>query len=510
MKESRTYNAFRNVRSGLINNFIILFTPFITRTIIIKILGSEYLGLNGLFTSILQVLNMAELGFSNAIVFSLYQPIAENDVNRVCAYLSLYKKVYTCIGAAIFTIGTIISPFLPYLINGSYPSNINLYIIYLLYLVNTSLSYFLFAYKSAILTAAQKQSKIYEISTGLTFAKLLFQIIVLIILKNYYFYLIGNLLYTIAYNLLIAIITQKEFPLFICKGKLDKSSMQQVIQEIKGLIIGKISFTSRNSFDNIVLSMFCGLTMVAIYSNYYYIFSSALGILLIIGQSITAGIGNCLATETADTNYVRFKKLNFYYNWIGSWFSVCLLCLYQPFMQLWLGKKFVAPDYVMLLFVIYFYITQISQLCSVYAAASGIWWEIRYAQIGEMIMNLCLNFILGWKFGITGILIATIITVFIFSFLMQAEIGFHCYFKINAIEYFIIEAKWVLKTFFMAFCSYYLCNVFNFKLLTEFIYCIIICTTIPNLLIFITSYINKGEKKYIEELIHYATKIKKS
>ena len=165
MAESKTKNAVTNIRSGLLNNFIVLFIPFIVRTVMIKVLGSDYLGLDSLFTSILQVINMAELGFSSTIVFSLYQPLAENHVNEVCAYMALYRKVYSCIGCIVLAAGIVILPFLPQLINGTYPQDVNLYIIYFMYLINTSLSYFLFAYKGALLTAAQKQSHIYGISS---------------------------------------------------------------------------------------------------------------------------------------------------------------------------------------------------------------------------------------------------------------------------------------------------------------------------------------------------------
>ena len=302
---------------------------------------------------------------------------------------------------------------------------------------------------------------------------------------------------------MVARVTKKEFPLYVCKGTLDKESINKVTQQVKGLVIGKISYTSRNSFDSILISMICGLTVVAVYSNYYYIFSAALGIILVLGQSITAGIGNCIATVSAEVNYTNFKKFNFYYNWIGCWFSICLLCLYQPFMKIWVGNEFTASYEVMFLFVIYFYVTQVTQLSSVYAAAAGIWWEIRFVQIGEMITNLALNILLGWKFGVVGILWATIISVFVYCFIMQTIIGFKCYFKRTALEYFWIEFKWLICFVCMSALSYGLCSLVNLGNITKLIYCALICILVPNIFIVVGSFLNKKNRPYLYGLIYY-------
>ena len=127
MKDSRTKNALRNMIFGFFNKFVVLLFPFIIRTVIIKTLGSEYLGLNSLFISILQVLNLAELGFSAAIVYSMYKPIAENDTKTICALMNLYKKIYRVIGFTVMAIGLFLLLFLKFFIKGAYPTDINIY-----------------------------------------------------------------------------------------------------------------------------------------------------------------------------------------------------------------------------------------------------------------------------------------------------------------------------------------------------------------------------------------------
>ncbi len=509
MAESRTRNAVKNIKSGVINNIINVITPFITRTVLLKVLGSDYLGLNGLFSSILQVLNMAELGFSSAIVFSLYRPLAEDDDKKVTALMCLYRKVYRIIGCAVFGIGICLLPFLKYLISGSYPIGINIYIIYLIYLANTSLSYFLFAYKGSLLTASQHQSVITNISSVLMICRFIYQIIVLLILRNYYIYLIGNTVYTVLYNIWVAYVVNRRYSrYFKTKEELDKETKFQIKQQIKGLIIGKISYISRNSFDSIVLSTFCGLTAVAVYSNYYYIFSAVLSIILLLGQSITAGIGNRIATESKESNYSDFMKFNFIYSWIGTWFSICLFCLYQPFMTIWAGESLTASFEVMLLFVLYFYITQMAQCRSVYATAAGLWWEIRISQIGEMVANITLNIILGYYFGMTGILLATIISVFVFGILMQTMIVFKCYFERTALNYYKSQIMWLVRLIIIGTVTYSICqavsSIFNNQWIAFFAN-LTICALLPNIIITLFNKMHLECKVYEKDMIGYFT-----
>lgn len=187
---SRTQNAIRNIFTGVFNKIIILLFPFVIRTVIIKKLGTEYLGLSSLFTSILQVLNLTELGFSSAIVFSLYKPIAEKDDNRICSIMNFYKRIYRIIGFIILVMGLIVLPFLPNFIKGSYPSDINLYILYLIYLFNTVITYYLFAYKSALLNAMQRNDIINNVNSITVIIQYILQIIILYCTKNYYIYMI--------------------------------------------------------------------------------------------------------------------------------------------------------------------------------------------------------------------------------------------------------------------------------------------------------------------------------
>ena len=264
MKNSRTFNVKRNIFSGFINKIASLGLPFFIRTIIIHKLGAEYLGLNSLFASILQVLNMAELGFSSAITYRMYKPMASNDIDTVCALMAFYRNVYKIIGISIMIAGLFLMPCLKLLIKGSYPDEISIYLLYFIYLINTSISYLFFSYKSVLLNVAQRQDILSNIDTILLIVRSIFQIIVLLIYNNYYLYLVWNPVATLVNNIAIAVITSKYFPEYICRGKLPENEIRDIRVQIKGLVIGKIGNVSRNSFDSIILSAFLGLVEVAI------------------------------------------------------------------------------------------------------------------------------------------------------------------------------------------------------------------------------------------------------
>ena len=169
--------------AGMINKIITILIPFVMRTILIKVLGTQYLGLSSLFTSILQVLSLSELGIGSAMVFELYEPIAKNDTERICKLQKLYKNIYRIIGTVILILGLVLLPFLDKFIKGGYPADINLYALYILYLLNSSASYLLFAYKTTILNAFQRNDVILNIGSIVHIGLYSIQIICLINFK---------------------------------------------------------------------------------------------------------------------------------------------------------------------------------------------------------------------------------------------------------------------------------------------------------------------------------------
>ena len=480
---NRTKNASRNIIFGFINKVIVLLFPFVIRTVLINSLGSEYLGLNGLFTSILQVLNLAELGFSSAIVFSMYKPIADNDSETICALINLYKKIYRIIGIVIILVGLALLPLVPFLIKGSYPTDINIYYLYIIYLVNTGISYFLFAYKSSLLIAHQRSDITSNIQSITYILQYVVQILVLVKLKNYYLFVSIQIISTILNNILIAIITKKKYPNYICKGNIDKNIKNSIKKRVSGLMINKVCQTTRNSLDSICISSFLGLNLVAIYSNYYSIIHALMGFLSILSSSIIAGIGNSIVTESEKKNYKDMKKFNFLYMWISGWITVCLVCLYQPFMKIWMGEKYMFSYGVVILLCIYFYSLEMGVIRGAYSDAKGLWYENRYRAIAESITNIVLNIILVKFLGIYGIILGTLISLLIINFGYGSQILFKYYFVNEKIsDYFISHGIYALTTSIICVITFIICNLINCSGLLEIILKLLICVIIPNVL----------------------------
>lgn len=471
---------------GVISNIVKMVLPFIVRTILLKLLGEQYLGLNGLFSSVLQVLNLADLGFGTAVVYSMYKPIANDDENTICALLAYFKKVYRIVGTAILGIGICLAPFLEYLISGEIPGDVNIYLIYFIYLGNTVISYWMFAYKGSLLAAHQRNDVSLKISTFLLFIQYGLQIGILFVIKNYYFYLLVLPVVSILTNVATAIATQRLYPQYVCRGQIDSIMQGNIKKQIGGLFLSKVCGTTRNSLDSIFISAFLGLKNVAIYGNYYYILNAVHGLLSVTNTSMLGGIGNSVAKETVEKNYQDFKKFTFLYAWIAGWCSCCMFCLYQHFMDIWVGSELTFSFDIMLLFCVYFFFLTMTDIKNTYTDACGLWWENRTRSILETVVNLVLNIGLGYLFGVRGVLWATLITIIGINIIYGTKILFRYYFVNRSfIRQLIRYTVYFVMAVIVSVITYGVCMIIPN---TGFIWLLakgIVCVVLPNLLFYI-------------------------
>ena len=337
-KIERTKNATRNIIFGVILKAYQIIVPFLMRTAMIYLMGVQYLGLNSLFTSILQVLNLAELGVGSAMIYSMYKPIAEDDNATICALMKLYKTYYRIIGLVIAVIGCALTPFIPKLISGDVPDNLNIYLLYLLNLGATVLSYWLYAYKNCILQAHQRVDIVSKVSLVTSTIQYALQLLVLWLFKDYYLYVIVLLATQALTNITTAMCADRIYPQFKPKGQIATEEKKAINNRIKDLFTSKIGGIIYDSADTIVISSFLGLTALAIYQNYFYILNAITGLITVVFSACTAGIGNSIVVETKEKNYKDLNKFTFIICWGAGFCAVCLLCLYQPFMELWVGK----------------------------------------------------------------------------------------------------------------------------------------------------------------------------
>jgi len=476
----------RNIKWGMVNKILLIVLPFVMRTILIKHMGSEFAGLSSLFTSILQVLNLAELGVGSAITFSLYKPLAENDTETIRATMALYKKVYRIIGLIILILGLIILPFLSFFIKGNVPNGINIYILFSLYLLNTTLTYFLFAYKTILLEANQRNDIISNVNTVLYIAQFVYQVFVIINFKNYYLYIAVLPIVTIINNILGALYAKKMYPEYYCEGQLSKEKKSNIKKRVYGLMIQKICATTRNSLDSIFISSFFGLSIVAIYNNYYMISTAIISLLSVFTTSMVSSIGNSVATEQEEKNFKDMNKFNFIYMWISGWCTICLLCLYQPFMKLWLGEDYMFEFVTVILFCVYFYSLKMGDILSSYNQGAGLWWEGKYRALAETVLNVVLNFVLGKLLGVNGIILGTLISLLLINFGYGSTIIFKYYFKNSKItEYFRKHLLYFIVTLIISVVTYLVTMLVNINVYADVAIIGIICVILPNILYFI-------------------------
>lgn len=485
-KIERTKNASRNIVFGVILKAYQILVPFLMRTAMIYLMGVQYLGLNSLFTSVLHVLNLAELGVGSAMVYSMYKPIAEDDNTTICALMKLYRTYYRVIGLVIAVVGGTLAPFIPHLIKSDVPVGINIYILYLLNLGATVLSYWLFAYRNSILQAHQRTDVVSKVTLVTSTIQYGLQLFVLWAFHNYYLYVIVMLSTQALTNIVTAVCADRLYPQFKPRGKADEIQVKQINQRIKDLFTSKIGGIIYDSADTIVISAFLGLTVLAVYQNYFYILNAITGLIAVVFSACTAGIGNSIVMESKEKNYQDLNKFAFIITWIAGLCSVCLLCIYQPFMELWVGKDLMLSLSAVVCFVIYFFVRQFNALFNLYKDASGMWHEDRLRPLAAALTNLVLNLILVQFIGIYGILLSTVLAILCVGMPWLLHNLFTVIFEKKHMWNFIGRlAKYSSVVTISCLVTYFICSRFSIGLIPTILVRGVICLIVPNLIYYL-------------------------
>lgn len=483
MRIERTKNAGRNILFGTLLKIYQMAIPFLMRTAMIYFLGVQYLGLNSLFTSVLQVLNLAELGVGSAMVYSMYKPIVENDTYQICALLKLYRLYYRIIGTVILILGMVLLPFIPRLIRGPVPEDTNIYILYLLNLGATVLSYWLFAYKNSLLQAHQRIDVSSKISIVIDTFKYIGQFLFLWLTSNYYYYLVLALFFQVILNVVTALIVSKMFPNYKPTGSLKSTDIKAINHRIQDLFTSKIGSVVVNSADTIVISAFLGLEILAIYQNYFYILTAVIGLVTVVFNSCTAGIGNSLITETSEKNLADLRKFTFIICWISCFCSCCFLALYQPFMQIWVGKNLLMDYSIVICLVIYYYIHEVNQLLNTYKDAGGIWHKDRFRPLITAGTNLILNLLMVNHFGLYGIIFSTVLSMLFVGMPWIIYNLFTTLFeKTSMLRFLKALFEYCIVSLIACLICTFICNGINLNPFLTIIVRLLLCAIIPNAL----------------------------
>lgn len=405
----RIKNSLNNIMTGVVGQLILTITGFITRTIFINVLGSTYLGVSGLFSNILTILSFAELGIGQAIIFSLYKPIAQQDEDKICALMKLYEKVYRILFVIVLTLGLSILPFLQYIIKDINTIE-NIRIIYMLYVINSASSY-LFNYRSTFITASQKNYVVNVVGFLTNIVMTVTQIISLLVFKNYLVYLIIQISFGFVQNLIIYFYSSFKYPFLKRKDipDLNKLEISKIKKDVSALILYKIGTIALNSTDNIIISSFVGIQTVGLYSNYLLLETSIKGFLSTIFSNLTASIGNLNAKESKEKKVFMFNVINLTTFWFYSVCSICLFTCMTPFIDIWLGKDYILSVSVSLIICVNMYIAGMLFAPFNYRQTMGLFVQGKYRPVISAFINIVVSIILVQKFGLAGVLWGTAI-----------------------------------------------------------------------------------------------------
>lgn len=435
--QSRTKNVTVNSMVSLLCQVLNLLLNFLTRTIFIKILGAEYLGVNGLFSNILTILSFAELGIGNAIVFNLYKPLAQDDKPQISSLMLLYKQVYTAIGLFVLGAGLLVTPFLGVIIKTkpNIPENISL--LYILFLLNTVVSYF-FVYKKNIIIADQKNYITLIVTQATTIARVILQTSFLLLTHNFIVYLTIQIGCTLAENFVCSALADKMYPYLKNSNPvpLSKSETKSIFADVKALAIYKFGSVILNGTDNILISMLLSVRDVGLASNYTLLMNSANSILGKLIDAFTASVGNLNTESNAEKQYNVFKKIMFISSWIYGFAAVGIYLVSKDFIITWIGEKYLLSSIVVFSICFDFYVKGVQAAPYMYRTTLGLFIQGKWAAVIAAVVNLILSVILCKAIGLGGIFIATPISRLISTGIIDPYLIYKRTFKRNVLEYF--------------------------------------------------------------------------
>ncbi|MDC7294822.1 hypothetical protein NXH67_14995 [Butyrivibrio sp. DSM 10294] len=461
MSASRSKRTVQNMSMGFIYQFTSMLLSFVSRTVFIRTLGDEYLGLNGIFGDVLTLLSMADLGFSTAMAYSFYKPLAEHDEDKIRSLVTFYKKIYNTIALAVLGLGLCCIPFLRFIVNTEKDID-HLEIYYLFSLAGVVTSY-LFVYKTTLLTADQKNYKVTNIRMVTNFVKVVLQILVLYFFRNYILYLAIGTGMGIINNLIASKKAESEYPyirnLKVQRG-VDKQLKDSIVDNMKSVFIYKVSTTVFSATDNIIISMVISTAMVGLYSNYLMLSHKLLLIEQIIFSAMTASIGNVIASEKSEKRYQVFQSIQSMSFIFCGIITTCYCIMADDLVRIWLGDSHRLPMLLVIAVSLNTFLACALQPLWSYRDASGLYRKTKYIMLVATIENIVLSVVLGKLIGVAGVIFASAIARLTTYFWYEPKLLFREYFERSARSYFLDMLKNLLLSVAVVGTVYFVSSKF--------------------------------------------------
>lgn len=503
MKSERKKSSFKNMITAVSSNVLTIIVGLVAQAIFIKILGSEYLGLNGLFSNVISMLGIVELGMGSAIIYNMYKPIAEENHEKIKSLMQFYKKSYRIITLIISIIGIMIIPFIKYIVDiESVTVGINVYLVYILFLLETICSYIL-SYKRSMLYADQKEYITNIIHMEYTILVNTMQLTFLYFTHDYYLYLIIKVMMRLVENIVISSYVNRRYSYLLDNNvtKLDSKTEKDIFQKIKALFFHKIGTFIVSGTDNIIISKYLGLVTVGLYSNYYMIINAVQTVINHIIQATRASVGNLLVTESKTKQFDIFNKIRFVNFWISCFSSICIFVIMDSFITIWIGYKFVLPTKVLLVLVINFFIVSSRSTYGAFKEAAGIFYEDRFVPIIESLLNIVLSIIFVKKFGLMGVFMGTIASGLVLWCYSYPKYVYNKLFRRKISDYIKETIYYFIIFILIAGFTYSLAILISFdNVYLQFISNVLIALIVPNVIMLLLFSKDENFKYFINML----------
>ncbi|WP_349666705.1 hypothetical protein [Lacrimispora sp.] len=406
----RTQRSITNVFVTLLTNAIILVTAFIVQKLLILKLGSDYNGINGLFTSVISMMSLTDLGIGSAIVYHLYSPAARADYDVICSLLKFYRNSYIIISVVVSVIGCVLMVFIPELV-GNIVINDNLYIIFFFFLIDCLVSYFL-SYRKSLLYAYQLNYVLDGIHFIYYILQNVAQIFVLVYFQNFILFLLLKTLCKIIENITISEYIKRHYPFTRNKRVLPLANdiRDDILKKIKALLFHRLGRLFITGSDSLVITGVLGILQMSLYTNYHLIIGGITALLNKVFETLTSSVGNFLLDSNKSQSFEIYRKIDFLNFWFFGCISVVLYSVMQPFIVLWLGEKYLLQNTTLFFLVINFYQEGMRASILTFKDAAGIYHEDRFIPLIESALNAIISILLALTVGITGVFIGTIIS----------------------------------------------------------------------------------------------------
>lgn len=500
---SRTSKSIRNIAAALISQVLMMGVGFFARKAFLLVLDAEYLGLSGLFSSVLTMLSLAELGIGPAMIFSLYKPLAENDISVCRALMGLYRKAYLIIGAVILAAGLAVSPFVTNFLK-DVPEQINyIHLIFILFVIDTAISYF-FSYKRSLIIATQSYYQIDLVHTVMYVLKNVLQIIILFCTSNYILFLAIQILSTVCENVWLSKWADKKYGWLKDKSKCEPLSREiylPIIRNVKAMIFHRIGGVVFDAIDNVLISRFFGVLFLGLYSNYLLVIDAVKKCINAVFSAVSASVGDFGAVEGAESSYKLYKRISFYNFWISAFCATSVYVLLPPFIGLFFGEEYIIDQRIFFFIAINFYIECMRRTILTFKESFGLPWYDRYKPLVGALVNLITSIAFSLKFGVIGVFIGTTITQLGVNVWVEAKVVFNHAFSKSVFLFLRQYVLWGVLCLIITAFTQVVCNaVFRFSNIANFIFGCIICVFLPNTILLLI-FFRSDEMKFVKSTI---------